>query len=259
MRLLILGGTADASALAKLLAGDLRFEPTLSLAGRTVSPVTPPIPFRIGGFGGAEGLATYLRDERVDAMIDATHPFAARISANAVKAAQAARVPLASLLRPAWARQEGDRWISVPSPEAAAAALGDAPRTVFLTVGRLELPAFAAAPQHRYVARVIDRPEGVPLPPDLAFIEARGPYDTEAELRLMRQGGFDVIVSKNSGGAATCGKIEAARALGLPVVMIERPDKPAGHVLGSATEAVAWLETLLAARDHSGARSDRGV
>jgi precorrin-6A/cobalt-precorrin-6A reductase len=259
MRLLILGGTADASALAKRLLGDARFEPTLSLAGRTVSPATPAIPFRIGGFGGADGLAAYLRDERIDAMIDATHPFAARISANAVKAAEAASVPLASLVRPAWARHEGDRWICVATPEAAAAALGDELHNVFLTVGRLELPAFAAAPQHRYVARVIDRPEGMALPPDLAFIEARGPYDAEAELKLMREGGFDIVVSKNSGGAATYGKIVAARALGLPVVMIERPEKPAGHALGSPAEAVAWLETLLAARDHSGARSERGV
>jgi len=259
MRLLILGGTADASALAKVLANDARFKPTLSLAGRTVSPATPPIPFRIGGFGGADGLAAYLHNERIDALIDATHPFAARISANAVKAAEASGVPLASLARPAWVQRDGDRWISVPSPEAAAAALGETRRGVFLTVGRLELPAFAAAPQHRYVARVIDRPEGVPLPPDLAFIEARGPYDAEAELRLMHEGGFDVIVSKNSGGAATYGKIEAARALGLPVVMIERPEKPAGHGLGSPAEAMAWLETLLAARDHSGARSERGV
>jgi precorrin-6A/cobalt-precorrin-6A reductase len=245
MRILILGGTADASALAKLLASDSRFQPTLSYAGRTASPAAPPIPYRIGGFGGAEGLAAYIRAEDVRAVVDATHPFAARISANAVKAAKAAAVPLASLIRPAWARQDGDHWISVPTPEAAAEALGPTQKTVFLATGRLELPAFAAAPHHQYIARVIDHPGDVALPPSIDFIYDRGPFDAAAEQRLLSERGAEVVVSKNSGGAATYGKIEAARALGLPVVMIERPDKPAGHALGSAPEALRWLESLL--------------
>lgn len=253
MRILILGGTADASALAKLLAGDSRFQPTLSFAGRTASPAAPPIPYRIGGFGGWEGLAAYLRAEGVRAVVDATHPFAARISANAVKAAEAAGVPLASLIRPAWARQEGDRWISVPTPEAAAEALGPTPRIVFLATGRLELPAFAAAPHHHYIARVIDHPGDVALPRRLDFIYDRGPFDPAAEQRLLAERRAEVVVSKNSGGAATYGKIEAARALSLPVVMIERPDKPAGRAVGSASEALRRLESLLQSS------SERGV
>ncbi len=245
MRILILGGTADASALAKLLAGDNRFQPTLSLAGRTASPATPPIPYRIGGFGGWEGLAAYIGAEGARAVVDATHPFAARISANAVKAAEATGAPLTSLIRPAWKQREGDNWISVPTPEAAAAALGPVPRTVFLATGRLELPAFAAAPHHHYIARVIDHPGDVALPPRIDFIYDRGPFDAAAEKRLLSERRAGIVVSKNSGGAATYGKIEAARALGLPIVMIERPDKPAGQTVGSASEAMRWLESLL--------------
>lgn len=253
MRILILGGTAEASALAKLLAGDARFQPTLSLAGRTASPATPPIPYRIGGFGGADGLADYIKAERVCAMVDATHPFAARISANAVSAARTAGVPLASLVRPGWTRTEGDRWIAVTSPEEAAAALGPEPRRVFLATGRLELPAFAAAPQHSYIARVIDHPGEVALPPNIEFIYSRGPYDAASETRLLAERRAEVVVSKNSGGAATYGKIEAARALGLPVVMIERPHKPAGTIVNGSAEALRWLE----ARHHGS--SERGV
>ncbi len=242
MRILILGGTSEASALAKLITGDKRFQPTLSFAGRTASPATPPIPYRIGGFGGWEGLAAWIKAEGVSALVDATHPFAARISANAVRAADATGVAFASLIRPAWTPQDGDQWIEVPSPEAAAAALGVSPRTVFLTTGRLELPAFAAAPQHSYIARVIDHPGDVALPPRIDFIYDRGPFDTAAEARLLRERHAEIVVSKNSGGAAIYGKIEAARLLRLPVVMIERPDKPALHPVNSATEALRWLE-----------------
>jgi len=254
MRVLILGGTAEASALAKLIAGDSRFRPTLSLAGRTASPARPVIPYRIGGFGGWEGLAAWIEAEGVRAMVDATHPFAARISANAVKAAQAAGIPIASLTRPAWTAQEGDRWISVSAPEAAAVALGSAPRTVFLATGRLELPAFAAAPHHSYIARVIDHPGDVALPPRIDFIYDRGPFETAAELRLLKERRIEMVVSKNSGGAPTYGKIEAARLLRLPVVMIERPDKPALHTLNGACEALRWLESHL----HQ-VSSERGV
>ena len=245
MRILILGGTAEASALAKLLAGDNRFQPTVSLAGRTASPATPPIPYRGGGFGGSEGLAIWIKAEGIRAVVDATHPFAARISANAVKAAEAAGVALATVIRPAWTPQKGDRWTSVSTPEAAAAALGPVPRTVFLATGRLELPAFAAAPHHRYIARVIEHPGDVPLPPQIDFIYDRGPFNAAAETRLLADRRAGIVVSKNSGGAATYGKIEAARALGLPVVMIERPDKRALHTVNSAAQAMRWLESRL--------------
>jgi len=254
MRILILGGTAEASALVKLIANDKRFQPTLSFAGRTASPATPPIPYRVGGFGGWEGLADWLKAEGVSAMVDATHPFAARISANAVRAAEATGVAFASLIRPAWTRKDGDRWISVPSPEAAAAALGADPRIVFLATGRLELPAFVAAPQHSYIARVIDHPGDVALPPRIAFIYDRGPFDADAEAQLLKERRAEIVVSKNSGGAATYGKIAAARTLGLLVIMIERPEKPALHPIVGALETMRWLESRL----HQDS-SERGV
>ncbi len=252
MRVLILGGTTEASQLATLIAGDPRFDAILSLAGRTSAPKAQPVRTRTGGFGGADALARWLRDEKVEAVIDATHPFADRISANAVAACRQAGVLLASIVRPPWHPEAGDRWQSVPSTEAAAIVLGEAPRSVFLGLGRQELSAFAAAPQHRYVARVIEPPETSPLPPDLHLLQARGPFDRDAEIRLLTDEKIDVVVSKNSGGHATYAKIEAARTLGLPVIMIARPDKPAGHVVGSPEEVVALLA-------HEGPRSPRGV
>jgi precorrin-6A/cobalt-precorrin-6A reductase len=252
MRVLILGGTTEASALARLLAGDPRFEATLSLAGRTAAPKPQPLATRIGGFGGADGLAEFLRAQKIDAVIDATHPYAAQISANAVAACNQAGVPLASLVRPAWRPQPGDSWQIVPTTDAAVVALGIMPRRVFLSLGRQELHLFAAAPQHHYVARLIELPQQTSLPPDLVLLQQRGPFDRAAELRLLEDERIDVIVSKNSGGSATYPKIEAARALGLPVIMIARPDKPAGHVVASAEAAVAWLA-------HDDTRSPRGV
>ncbi len=240
MRILILGGTTEASALARLLAGDARFEATLSLAGRTTAPKPQPLKTRSGGFGGAEGLARWLRDNATEAVIDATHPYADRISANAVAACTATGVPLVSIVRAAWQQQPSDNWQIVPSVEAAACTLGATPRRVFLSLGRLELDAFVQAPHHRYVARLIDPPD-VAVPPDIAFLRARGPFDKQAETDLFTAEKIDVIVSKNSGGEATYAKIEAARELGLPVIMIERPNKPAGHAVMSPEAAIAWL------------------
>jgi precorrin-6A/cobalt-precorrin-6A reductase len=242
MRVLILGGTTEASALVAVLArrGDL--VPVLSLAGRTERPVLPDIAYRIGGFGGPEGLATYLRNEAIDALVDATHPFAARMCWNAAQACAQAGVPILRLGRPAWAAQPGDRWIDVPTVEAAAQALGDEPRRVFLTVGRLSLPVFGAAPQHHYVVRSIDAPEDLSMLPNRRLLLARGPFDAGAEEALMRAEAIEILVTKNSGGAATAGKIEAARRLGLPVVMVARPPRPAVSEAGSVEEVVSWLE-----------------
>lgn len=252
MRVLILGGTTEASTLAKLIAGDARFDATLSLAGRTTSPRPQPLRTRIGGFGGAAALAAWLRKEKIEALIDATHPYADQISANAVTACREAGVPLASIVRPPWRAVDGDQWRPVPSVEAAADALGRDPRRVFLGLGRQELAAFARAPQHRYIARVIDRPRGSGLPPDLHLLQARGPFDVEAETTLFTGERIDVVVSKNSGGDATYAKIAAARKIGLPVIMIARPDKPTGHAVASAGDAVSWLA-------HEAPRSPRGV
>jgi len=238
--------------LAELLAGDSRFEATLSFAGRTAAPRSQPIATRVGGFGGADGLADFLVEQKIEAVIDATHPYAPRISANAVVACVRAGVPLASVVRPAWRPEAGDRWQTAPTAVAAALAIGKAPRRVFLALGRQELHFFAAFAQHHYIARLIDPPQGV-RPHNLVLLQQRGPFDRDAELRLLKERKIDVIVSRNSGGNATYPKIEAARALGLPVIMIGRPVKRAGHIVRSAEEAVAWL-----AHDRP-ARSLRGV
>jgi precorrin-6A/cobalt-precorrin-6A reductase len=242
MRVLILGGTTEASALARLIAGDARFDATLSLAGRTVAPRAQPIATRIGGFGGTEAMARWLRDEKIEAVVDATHPYADQISGNAVSACGAVGLPLASIVRPPWTAQPGDNWQSVLSADAAARAIGEIPQRVFLSLGRQELGAFASAPQH----------QGVALPPDIRILLARGPFAIEAETRLLRDEKIQVLVSKNSGGDAIYAKIAAARTLGLRVLMIARPDKPVGHPVASAEQAIAWLV-------HATSRSPRGV
>ena len=242
MRILILGGTTEASALAGLLAGRSEFGPLLSMAGRTSDPRPLPIPTRIGGFGGVDGLARFLLQERIEAVIDATHPFAAVMSRNAAEACAQAHVPLLALRRPPWAAKAGDRWIEVGSMEEGVRALGEEPRRVFLTVGRLELPPFAAAPQHTYLVRTIE-PIGDALPvPNLIAIQDRAPFDEAAERALMERERVDVVVTKNSGGAATYPKIAAARTLGLPVIVVARPQKPSGvEEVASADAALEWL------------------
>lgn len=220
----------------------------LSLAGRTATPAVQPVAVRVGGFGGIAGLVRHLRDDNVAAMIDATHPYADQMSAHAVTASREAGVPLASLVRAPWSEQAVDRWQHVATTESAAMALGTSPRRVFLGIGRQELPAFTAAPHHHYVARVIEAPPADGLPPHITLVQARGPFDLAAETVLLRERRIDLVVSKNSGGTATYAKIEAARALGLSVVMIARPDKPAGRVVATPEEAVAWLDHVAASR-----------
>ncbi len=243
MRLLILGGTTEGSALAHAMAGQAGIHAILSLAGRTENPKEPPIPFRIGGFGGADGLMAFLVEERIDAVIDATHPFAERISANAADAAARTGRPLAVFSRAPWREREGDDWRHVPDLDGAARALGKPARRVFLTSGRLGLSAFRQAPQHHYLVRSIDPPAPQDCPPDCEVILARGPFDGDGETALMRRYGIEVLVSKNSGGAAGAGKLDAARALNIPVVMVDRPQvKRVGTVFTGLGDVLAWIE-----------------
>lgn len=215
---------------------------TLSLAGRTAAPALPPVPVRIGGFGGAEGLADYLRDERIDALIDATHPYAATISANAAIATSQTGVASLALRRCGWTPVAGDRWTEVNHMAAAVQALGAAPRRVFLALGRQEIAPFEAAPQHRYLVRSIN-----PIVPPLdvrhaAYITARGPFAEAGERALLEKHGIEIIVAKNSGGDATYGKIAAARGLGLAVIMLRRPPLPEVAAVETVDEALRWLD-----------------
>lgn len=242
-----MGGTTEARALAARLGERAEFVVTLSLAGRTLDPAPQPVPVRSGGFGGAPGLAAYLEKEAVDLLIDATHPFARRISANARIASESAGVPLLRLERLGWEETEGDRWTRVASIDAAVAALGETPRRVFLAIGRQEAKTFDAAPQHHYLVRSVD-PVDPPLgAPDVEYLLARGPFAVEAEVALLRDHHIEVIVSKNSGGEASHGKIAAARILGLPVILVERTAADDGHRAGTVGEAVRLADHLLAA------------
>jgi precorrin-6A/cobalt-precorrin-6A reductase len=242
-RLLILGGTGEAAALAERLAGDPRLSIVTSLAGRTRNPARLAGDVRVGGFGGAAGLAGYLQREAVALVVDATHPFAARMAANAAAACTAAGVPRLKLLRAAWRPVAGDRWIDVPDMAAAARAVGDAGRRVFLSVGRQDLGAFAGLAEAWFLVRSID-PLETPRPLARAeVIAGRGPFAEADEAALMREHRIDLLVSKNSGGEATYAKIAAARRLGLPVVMIARPPAPPGDRAASVDDAAAWVET----------------
>ncbi len=240
IRVLILGGTTEANALAGALQGDHRFAPTLSLAGATRTPHLPQIPARVGGFGGADGLRRWLAETGTDALVDATHPFAQRISRNAVAAAAGAGTAMLHIARPPWEPVPGDRWTVVPDMIAAAASLGDPPRRVLLTIGRKELAPFLAHPQHHYLIRSVDPPPPEVLPPDSVVLARRGPFALPEERALLLAHRIELLVTKNSGGDAP--KLLAAREAGLAVVMVARaPPVPAPSV-ATWQEALAWLE-----------------
>ncbi|UXY31241.1 cobalt-precorrin-6A reductase [Streptomyces sp. HUAS TT20] len=238
---LILGGTTEARRLAADLATRPGLRVTTSLAGRVARPGALDGDVRIGGFGGAEGLADWLREQRADAVVDATHPFAASITANAARAAQATGLPLVVLRRPGWRPAPGDRWHPAPSLAAAADALPGLGRRVFLTTGRLGLAAFARLTDLHFVVRSVEPPEP-PMPPDAEVILARGPFTVADELTLLRAHRIDVLVTKDSGGEATAAKLTAARELGLPVVVVQRPPLPPG--VSAVPDVAAVLERL---------------
>jgi precorrin-6A/cobalt-precorrin-6A reductase len=246
MRVLILGGTMEARQLAGRLAKRADLAVTLSLAGRTVTPALQPVPVRVGGFGGAQGLTEYLCDQKIDVLIDATHPYAAAISANAATAASRAHAALLALRRPGWTPTVGDRWTEVGDVAGAVQALGNTSRRVFLALGRKEIAPFADAPQHRYLVRSVDPVTPPLMVPHAVYITGRGPFAEADERTLLEQHCIEVIVAKNSGGPATYGKIAAARALRLPVIMLRRPSLPDVEAVETVDDAVAWLDHRLA-------------
>jgi precorrin-6A/cobalt-precorrin-6A reductase len=239
MRALILGGTADANLLADNVSR-AGLNAVYSYGGRTRAPANQPLPTRSGGFGGPTGLADYIRREGITHVIDATHPFAAEISRNAVAVCADTRTPLIALERAPWAKASGDRWIDVVDISSAVAALPEIRTRVFLAIGRQHIAPFGARPQHAYTLRFVDPPDGK-LPFDADVIVSRGPFTLDDELETMQARGIEWIVARNSGGTGARAKIDAARALGLPVIMLARPQLPERQRVESVTEVMQWL------------------
>ena len=242
-RVLILGGTEDARSLAELLDAETDCEVITSLAGRTSQPAEQAGTVRVGGFGGADPLQSYLSENEVDLLIDATHPYAAQISANAARASAGAGVPCFRLERPAWAPLDADNWIHVKSAEEAAAALPAGARAL-VTVGTGGLAPFLARLDIQVTARVIERPAEPPMPPHRIMV-ARPPFALEDELLLMRTEHITHLVSKNSGGKKMAPKIAAARELKIPVVMIDRPRLAEIETARNLNHALAIMGRLL--------------
>ena len=240
---LLLGGTTGASQLARALhqAG---VPAVFSYAGVTQAPLAQPLPVRVGGFGGVRGLVQYMADHGITHVVDATHPFAAQMSRHACEACATAGVPLLALERPPWLPGPDDQWISVPDMAAAASALPVASARVFLAVGRKQLQAFAGLAQHHYLLRLVDAPESGSLPwPDasVALEIGRGPFSAEHDLALLQAHRVQWLVAKNAGGDATRGKLDAARVLGLPVVMVQRPALPQRERTEEVGAVLHWL------------------
>lgn len=239
-RALILGGTSDANRLAEA-AARLGLDAIYSYAGRTQAPAVQSLPTRIGGFGGASGLVDYIRQQRITHVVDATHPFAVEMSRNAVAACATTGNALIALERAPWKQSPGDNWIEVEDVAAAAAALPEQRARVFLAIGRQHLAPFAARPQHTYTLRFADAPDAALPLPDASVIVSRGPFALAGDLDLMRSRNIEWIVARNAGGNGAFAKIEAARQLGLPVVMIARPALPERQSTESIDDVLAFL------------------
>lgn len=249
MRLLLVGGTSEARALAEALDGIRGLRVVSSLAGAVNRPRLPVGEVRVGGFGGPSGLAQWLAENDVAAVVDASHPFAVRISASCAAAAASTGVPLLRLERPPWTAQPGDTWHPVADAHAAAALLPSLGRRALLTTGRRDLAAFYEVPNVWLLARCVDPPAHA-VPANVEVLLDRGPYTVAAETKLLISRRIDVLVTKNSGGALTEAKLAAARELGLPVVMVQRPVVPPEAqppaVVPDVDAAVSWVRARLA-------------
>ena len=240
LRVLLLGGTTEASQIGRELAA-AGIAGVYSYAGRTATPVAQVLPTRVGGFGGVDGLADYIKQEHITHVIDATHPFASQISGNAVAASAKTSTPLIAYLREPWIAAPGDKWQHVAGVEDAAAALPNQPARIFLAIGKQHLNPFATQPQHFYLLRLVDAPAtALPLP-DAEIVLARGPFTTEGDLALLRDHRITHVVARNAGGEGAKAKLDAARGLGLPVIMIDRPILPERKAAQSVEEIMHWL------------------
>lgn len=240
MRVLLLGGTTEASALARALES-AGIETVFSYAGRTNAPIAQPVETRVGGFGGVEGLIDYLRTAHITHVVDATHPFAAQMSRNAHDACTATGLPLVRLERPAWEAQNGDDWLHVPDIESVCDALPYIPSRVFLAIGRMHVDLLLRQPQHHYLLRLVDEPTDPIALPKHSVVVARGPFDVAGDTALLRKHRIDCIVAKNAGGAGAAAKITAARQLGLTVIMIDRPTLPRAKTAADSQSVLRWL------------------
>ena len=221
---------------------------TLSYAGRTESPRAQPVPVRVGGFGGVDGLVDWIEREGVTHLVDATHPFAATMSGHAVAAAERTGIAHMRLTRPAWEPGEGDRWTRVADIAGAVAALGGPGARVMLALGRMHVAAFAAQPQHHYLLRFVDAPDVAPPLPDHHLVVDRGPFTVEGDMALMRAWRIDLVVAKNAGGSGARAKIDAAQMLGLPVIMIDRPALAEAPTVQGVAELIGWIDHEAAQR-----------
>ena len=239
-RVLLLGGTTEANQISRTLAA-VGVAGVYSYAGRTATPVPQPLPTRVGGFGGVDGLTDYIQQERITHVIDATHPFANQISGHAVEACAATSTPLIAYLREPWTEVPGDIWQHVDSFESAARALPEQPARIFLAIGRQHLAPFAVRPQHFYLLRLVDDLDTALPFPNAEIVLARGPFTIEGDLALLRHHHITHVVTRNAGGEGAKAKLDAARALGLPVIMIDRPGLPERRTAHSVDEIMRWL------------------
>lgn len=240
LHILILGGTTEASELASTLS-NYKIKITFSYAGRVEAPKEQPANVRVGGFGGIEGLRDYLIQNHVTHLIDATHPFAQKISVNAIHAVQKTGVKFITLTRAPWEPKANDRWLPVPDITAAVAAVSTPPQRIMLAIGRIHIDSFIVQPQHNYLLRLIDEPMSPPSLPNHTIVIERGPFNIESDMRLLNKHKIELIICKNSGGKGADAKLIAARELGLPVIMIDRPKFPIHKEVHSVSEILQWL------------------
>ena len=241
--LLILGGTTEASAFAQIIS-KTTINARLSYAGRVSRLLPSPIQKRVGGFGGVSGLIEYLKSEQITHVVDATHPFASKMSKNAIEACSIASIPLAALTRPPWHSKKGDKWINVPNLEAAVQYLKQPKKRVLLAIGRQNLSLFYAQPHHKYVLRLVDPPEQPLKFPDHSVNIARGPFTIQDDTALFKKNKIDLVVAKNSGGSGAYSKIEVARTLGVSVVMVDRPKIPSRKEIFQVDSALNWVNQV---------------
>lgn len=242
INVLILGGTSEASALACAVA-ERGLPAIFSYAGRVNAPKPQPLPTRVGGFGGVDGLIAFIKHAGITHIVDATHPFAAQMSRNALSAAAQSGVTMLALTRPAWQPKQGDRWQPVASIDDAVAALAGPPQRVLLAIGRLHLKAFSAQPQHHYVLRLIDPPTATPPLTHFTTTLDRGPFTLDGDLAMLQTQRIERIVCKNAGGEGAAAKLAAARQLKIPVMMIERPMLPARREVHCVDDVLAWIHS----------------